>query len=143
MEDNRKNTFKNDITNKATLTYSNDPKDSESKDTTPEIKVPIYKDKILYKKETSNKKYKVKLSAPNMYEMFSAFTYESGRLESYWLLNSSQQQYTKAAITEIGVPVTTIGDYTEQGVRVVGNLNKSVIIVKGKGTKDSPYNITK
>ena len=108
-----------------------------------EIKVPIYKDKILYGKETSTKKYKVKLSAPNMYEMFSAFSYESGKLESYWLINSSKQQYTKAAITEIGVPVTSIGDYTEQGVRVVGNLNKSVIIVKGKGTKESPYNITK
>ena len=36
-----------------------------------------------------------------------------------------------------------IGDFTKFGVRVVGNLSKSVIITKGNGTLEKPYGITK
>ena len=56
-----------------------------------EIEVPIYKDKIIYGKEIETKKYKVKLSAPNMYEMFSAqsATEKFANSRSYWLLNTS------------------------------------------------------
>ena len=109
-----------------------------------EIEVPIYKNKILYGKENSIKKYKVKLSAPNMYEMFSAFVYEGDSMQSYWLINSSNSKNTKAVITDIGVVMTQdISDYTDFGVRVVGNITDKAIITKGKGTKLNPYIITK
>ena len=107
------------------------------------VEVPIYKNDILYGKETKTTKYKVKLSAPNMYELFSAQSYESRDQRSFWLINSSNEQYTKAAVTDIGVVVTYVGDYDDYGIRVVANLHKGVMITKGKGTLANPYNITK
>ena len=86
----------------------------------------------------------MKLSAPNMYEMFSASAKSASRTRSYWLLNSSEEPYYKALVTDAGVVITeNVGDFDEYGIRVVANLKKSVSIKKGKGTKDSPYNITK
>lgn len=107
------------------------------------VEVPIYNGDIQYGKETSVKKYKVKLSAPNIYEMFSAYTYTRGNMKAHWLINSSKQEVTKAAMTDIGVIITTVGDYDKYGIRVVGNLNENIMITKGKGTFDNPYNITK
>lgn len=109
-----------------------------------EIKVPVYKKEIQYGKQKTTEKYKVKLSAPNMYEMFSASAKSASRTRSYWLLNSSEEPYYKALVTDAGVVITeNVGDFDEYGIRVVANLKKSVSIKKGKGTKDSPYNITK
>ena len=109
-----------------------------------EIKVPVYKKEIQYGKHKTTEKYKVKLSAPNMYEMFSASAKSASRTRSYWLLNSSEEPYYKALVTDAGVVITeNVGDFDEYGIRVVANLKKSVSIKKGKGTKDSPYNITK
>ncbi len=107
-----------------------------------DIEVPIYKKDISYGKETSTKKYKVKLSAPNMYEMFSARADNNN--SSYWLINSSKAKYYKGVVTDAGVTLYgEIGDLSKFGIRVVGNLNKSVMITKGKGTRTNPYSITK
>ena len=107
------------------------------------VEVPIYDGDIQYGKETSTKKYKVKLAAPNVYEMFSAYTYTRGNVKAHWMINSSKKELTKAAMTDIGVIITTIVDYDKFGIRVVGNLNENIMITKGKGTFDNPYNITK
>jgi hypothetical protein len=107
-----------------------------------EIEVPIYKNNIIYGTEVSTKKYKVKLSAPNMFEMFSAQTnnllgHSSG---SYWYLNTSKTSNVCGAVTDIGVPVNgTIDDYYKFGIRVVGYFKKSILISSGKGTAESPY----
>ena len=109
-----------------------------------EIEVPIYKDMIRYGKESTVKKYKVKISAPNMYEMFSAFDYNSDTMKSYWLINSSQTQYTKALISDIGVVMYgELYDNAEYGIRPVGYLDKNCSIVRGNGTYQNPYIITK
>lgn len=106
------------------------------------IEVPIYNKNIQYGKEKETKEYKVKLSAPNMYEMFS--TIPNSKTTSYWLINSSKTQYYKGAVSDIGVVVNgEVGDYTQFGIRVVGNLHKSVFINRGSGTADAPYEITK
>lgn len=132
---------------KGNVGYYINNKASEFIDTTyfvnKNIEVPIYKSEIAYGKEESTKEYKVKLSAPNMYEMFSAYSYKPNTMRSYWLINSSKAKKIKATITDIGVVQTDMTDYTEFGIRVVGNLNKSVLIVKGKGTYNNPYTITK
>lgn len=108
-----------------------------------EIEVPIYKNMIRYGKESTTKKYKVKISAPNMYEMFSAFDYNSVTMKSYWLINSSKDQYTKALISDIGVAMYgALYDNVEYGVRPVGYLNKDCSIVSGTGTYEDPYIIT-
>lgn len=109
-----------------------------------EIKVPIYKKDILYGKETTTKKYKVKLVAPDMYEMFSAFNSDDALMGSYWMINSSQKENIKAVVANIGsVMYGEVDDYSEYGVRPVGFLNKDCVIVRGKGTFDDPYIITK
>lgn len=109
-----------------------------------EIEVPIYKNAIKYGEEATTKKYKVKISAPNMYEMFSAFDYNSVAMKSYWLLNSSKAQYTKALISDIGVVMYgEIRDNGEYGIRPVGYLDKNCTIVSGNGTFEKPYVIAK
>ena len=104
----------------------------------------VYKGNINYGEETSTKKYKVKLAAPDMYEMFSAFDYDSVAMKSYWLINSSTRQYTKAVVSDIGVVMYgDLYDYGEYGVRPVGYLDKNCVVVRGKGTSQDPYIITK
>lgn len=111
-----------------------------------EIEVPIYKTKIKYGEEIKKEKYKVKLSAPNMYEMFTAYTTtgKANMLKSHWLVNSSQEQNVVSAMTDIGVIINDkIEDYDRYGIRVVGYLNKNVAISNGKGTAKEPYVISK
>ena len=104
---------------------------------THEIEVPIYKNKIIYKAEVKTEKYKVKLSAPNMYEIFSA---HSGSGFSYWLLNTSEKENTAAAISDLGVCINEEMPSTKMlSVRVVGFVNKNMVISSGRGTPDSPY----
>lgn len=107
-----------------------------------EITVPIYETVAKYGEEKDNKKYKVKFSAPNMYDMFSASQYENGR--GYWLLNSSKQVYRKYMVSNIGVVMyEQLADSTENYVRPVGYLDKRIKIVSGSGTKNDPYKISK
>ena len=109
-----------------------------------QIEVPIYKDKILYNKEISTKKYKTRLAAPNMYEMFSAYTKNDGNLRSHWLINSSNQKYVNGAMTDIGVIVNEkTNAYDRYGVRLTGYLHKNILITSGHGTEDVPYVIAK
>lgn len=108
------------------------------------VEVPIYKADILYGKQTSTNKYKVRLSAPNTYEMFSAKPTSDITVKSYWLINSSNTQFYKGVVTDAGVVLSDeVSDFTPYGIRVVGNLNKSIMITKGKGTQENPYNISK
>lgn len=108
------------------------------------IEVPIYKDKINYKKEVSTKKYKTKLSAPNMYEMFSAFNYIDNSMQSYWLINSSKNSKVFAVVSDIGVVLDEgVDEFDDFGIRPVGYLNKNVKIVNGKGLESNPYVIAK
>ena len=76
--------------------------------------------------------------------MFSAFDYDSVAMKSYWLINSSKRQYTKAVVSDIGVVMYgDLYDYGEYGVRPVGYLDKNCVVVRGKGTSQDPYIITK
>lgn len=106
-----------------------------------EIEVPIYKDLIMYGKEKSTKKYTVKLSAPNMYELFSTKSSGFTTSESYWLINNTEKERFTGLIYKGGVPFNTeiILDNEELNVRVVGYLNKNTVISGGAGTEESPY----
>ena len=105
-----------------------------------EIEVPIYKDIAAYKKEVKTSKYKVKVAAPNMYEMFSAMDTGLG----YWLINSSQNTARKNVVSDIGVIYyTDIEQNVSSGARIVGYLDAKCKIVAGSGTESDPYKITK
>lgn len=134
-------------TKKGNIGYYVNNKLSEYVDTSylvnKEVSVPIYEKDILYGKEKDTKKYKVKLSVPNTYEMFSTYVEVDNRMKSYWLINSSKEEYYKGVVTDIGVVLTgRVSDYEQYGIRVVGNLKKDIMIKRGKGTIDDPYYIT-
>ena len=106
------------------------------------IEVPIYKGDIIYGEETSVKKYKVKVSAPNMYEMFAAQPQRNSRCYSYWTVNSSNKKRTAGAVYLIGVPLNhELDPNMDLHIRVVGYLKKDTVISSGKGTMYSPYQI--
>lgn len=108
-----------------------------------EIEVPIYKEDALYQKEVKVEKYKVKVSAPNMYEMFSASSGDN-LLKSYWLLNSSQREDLKYGVSDTGIVYfgENISDIS-LGIRPVGYLHKNCSIVSGSGTHEDPYIVEK
>ena len=109
------------------------------------IQVPIYKKNIVYGEEVETKEYKVVLSAPNLYEMFSAQPddHDADQIRSYWLLNSSKSNHI-SFVTDIGVPYTGEYDFSQSyGLRVVAFFHKNVTVINGSGTYYDPYKITK
>lgn len=104
-----------------------------------EISVPIYKDKIIYGNEIKTKKYEVVLSAPDMYEIFSAQP-QNFRTNSYWMINTSQADKIGAAMHPLGYPYKGEIQYgTELGARVVAFIKKGTAISSGEGTLEKPY----
>ena len=104
------------------------------------IEVPIYNDTASYTGNKTTKKYKVKLSAPSMYDLFTISNYNS----SYWLKESSKKQYVKYVVSDNGtVYYTNLVDNFEAGVKLVGYLDKDCTVKNGKGTLSNPYEITK
>ena len=105
------------------------------------IKVPIYKKEIIYKEEVAEKEYKTVLSAPDMYEVFSAKVNVSDEnTKSYWLKNSSKEKKYVSLISDIGVPyVGPIDEGNAYGIRVVGYFKKDTTIISGEGNREKPY----
>lgn len=110
--------------------------------TTHEISIPVYKKNITYGEVEKYNKYKVKLSAPCMHDMFSAQAVAYENNYSYWLCDTVPSAERKAgAVTDIGVPVDEIPAYYDFGMRVVGFLKKDTVISSGAGTINSPYKL--
>ncbi len=107
-----------------------------------EVSVPIYKTVATYSGKKTTKKYKVKLSAPNMYELFSGTNGSSGY--SYWLINSSEEELRKYLVSNIDVIYyNSVPNSEKAGIRVIGYLDKDVTVLSGKGTKTNPYVLEK
>ena len=94
---------------------------------------------MIYGEEKETKEYEVILSAPDMFEMFSAQP-QNENTRSYWLVNSSNGNRIGGGIYDIGVPVNErVPKYLKLGVRVVGYLKADTVITSGEGTIESPY----
>ena len=110
-----------------------------------DVEVPIYKDKLIYGEEVETKKYNVKLAAPNIFELFGASGKNYGHLyviDSYWIINGSNNNRFGGAVTDIGVPINEeITPFSRFGIRVVGHINEKRVIVSGNGTYFSPFTI--
>ena len=106
-----------------------------------EIEVPIYDKFATYSGKKEVKKYKVKLAAPDMYEMYSGVsTYSS----AYWLRNSSKQDKTKYVVSDVNtIHYKELGNGTLAGMRVTGYLNKNATILSGSGSYVDPYVLEK
>ena len=134
-------------TQKGNVGYVINNKSSEFVDTKYFVKfnesVPIYKEEPNYGQEVDIKKYKVKISSPNMYEMFSATT-DNSLISSYWFVNTTKSKVENPGMSETGaVMYGSESSYYTYGIRPVGVLDKKCLISSGKGTKESPYIITK
>ena len=132
-----------DPTNKSSVAYYINNRASEYVSTKyfvkHEIEVPIYRNKIVYGGETKTKKYEVMLSAPNMYEMFSAHP-QTASVRSYWMINTSQEEGIAAAMFTLGSPIDgKIEENTELGIRVVAFIKKGTTVSSGYGTEKNPY----
>lgn len=104
------------------------------------INVPIYKKDIIYGNEIKVEKYKAKVFAPNMYEMFSAQVNLYGHnSHSYWYLNTSKKEKYFAGITDIGVPLNKNSDSLSYGIRPCAYIKTKAIVTSGKGTREEPY----
>ncbi|MBQ3306759.1 MAG: DUF5011 domain-containing protein [Bacilli bacterium] len=110
-----------------------------------EVEIPVYKNEIRYKEETKIKTYKLKVSPPNMFDMFSAQsnTREGKKSHSYWLSNTSNSKDRIAGvISDIGVVLNEpIQKYGMYGIRAVGYVKSDTVITSGKGTNLSPYKL--
>lgn len=91
------------------------------------IEVPIYDKNVTYKGEHETKTYKVRLSVPSVFEIFSGKLKGIG--SSYWLIDSSKEEENKTLIETDG---TTPFYYRETnklaGVRLRAYLKKSVYV---------------
>ena len=128
----KNNTYAYYINNKASMYLQTDKLVSH------EIKVPIYKEGILYGKEIETKKYKVKLSAPNLYDLYSISTTE----EEYLTINTSQEENYFFYMSTVGDVIKRSYDrYRQYSVKPVAFLKSGVVVVKGSGTELDPYTI--
>ena len=107
-----------------------------------EIEVPIYKAEPMYQKEITTKKYTVKVSAPNMYEMFSAISDEF--IGTYKFINSSKSESENPGMNNLGIVEYSWYSLTyDYGIRPVAYFDKNVVVNSGKGTADNPFKIKK
>ena len=105
-----------------------------------EIEVPIYKKRVLYKKEVETKKYNLKYSAPDVFELYAVGeNLPYGRGE-YYHINSSKSDYNIVVTSETGIPEFLESTrYIRYGIKVVSYLDEDVEVVSGTGTLDKPY----
>ncbi len=107
------------------------------------IKVPIYKKNALYGKEDETKTYKVKLAAPNTFDLFSVKGASTGIVE-YWYINSSRNKGQKYIAGSNGtVYEGDTSEYNNASVKVSAYFDKNVKIKEGNGSYTNPYKLTK
>lgn len=104
-----------------------------------EISVKKYSDNVLYNQKESTQNYKVKLSSISMFDLYSANT--TSGVSTWYQETSSKKNYINSATFGI---VSSEFDSTEtNGIRLVGYLNKDVVIKSGSGTSIDPFTLTK
>ena len=105
------------------------------------ITVPIYDGKITYQGKHDTKKYKLLITIPSTFDIFSAKSSVAND-SGYWLRDSSRQDYTKLIVRSLGtVTYAEASDSLQAGVKVLAYFDKDVIIEEGSGTYDDPYTL--
>lgn len=101
---------------------------------THEVEVPIYKSDILYGKESKTKKYKMKISIPNIYDLYTCDSYDE-----YYVLNSSQDKDKHLVVSYGTVTNIRYDARYDYAVRPVAYIKSTKSIVSGTGLNDDPY----
>lgn len=103
------------------------------------IIVPIYENTSSYTGKKTEKKYSVKFSAPNLYDMYSTGT------TAFWYINSSKKRNTKYLCSDNGTvyyDTDEINNMMSDSIKYTGYLKKNVTILSGNGTLESPYKLS-
>ena len=104
-----------------------------------EFSIKNYGNNVLYNKEKSTKDYKLKLCLNSMFDLYSA-NLTSG-VSTWYQETSTKKLYINSA--SVGIVSTSFDSEELNGIRLVGYLNKSIVIKGGTGTKEDPYTLTK
>lgn len=103
----------------------------------------LYDKEPMYNKEVRKDKINVKISAPNMYEVYSASS-NNPFIKSYWLINSSKSSSEVPGVSETGTVMYGDGSVNySYGIRPVAYFDKKVVVTSGKGTIIEPFMIKK
>lgn len=105
------------------------------------ISVPIYNKNITYQGKKDTKEYKLLITIPSTFDIFSARS-STANDSGYWLRDSSKQDNTKAVVRSLGtLTYSNASDTLQAGVKVLAYFDKDVIIESGKGTYLDPYTL--
>ncbi len=147
-EINYKNTSIYDPKNKNSIGYKINQNMTKYMDTSllknQEIEVPIYKDKVVYNGNKEVKKYKVRLSAPSTFTIFSAKSNDT-TTNAYWLLESSKNNNRRYLVYYSGtVPyLDELDPQIKAAVKIRAYFDDNIIIKEGQGTIESPFVVSK
>jgi len=114
----------NDVHNKATLTYSNNPKDLEETETTPENEVPVYSSAIqlikVDKSSLNNGEYTIKLAGAEFILSKTIKDETTGKdiTVYYQAIDAEGNPITRTATTEGVVKVNWVSDESEATILV-------------------------
>ena len=105
------------------------------------ISVPIYNKNITYQGKKDTKEYKLLITIPSTFDIFSAKS-STANDSGYWLRDSSKQDNTKAVVRSLGtLTYSNASDNLQAGVKVLAYFDKDVIIESGEGTYLDSYTV--
>lgn len=97
-----------------------------------------YKGGILYNSKTTKKEYSLKITLPNMYDLYSSENYND-----YWFINySSSKKKNCYAYYSGGIYCSKIDSSASKGIKLVGYVKNDKVVGTGKGKADNPYTIS-
>ncbi len=103
------------------------------------ITVNTYNDYVLYNQEKNTKKYNVKLSLASVFDLYSANT--TNGVSTWYQEISKDSVYINSAT--LGITSNKFDSEETNGIRLVGYLDKNIVIKNGEGSETNPYTITK
>lgn len=105
------------------------------------MKFEQYKDKVLYGRSSSTKTYSLKIREMSLFDLYSVESTTNNSSWYYEIAKSKNSVYVNSPAT--GVFSETFDRLNEYGLRIVGYLNKDIVIKDGNGTSTEPYTLTK
>lgn len=103
------------------------------------INVKNYTNLVSYNNKLTAKEYKAKLSLASLFDLYSAHV-EDG-VSTWYLENSKQGNYINSPT--LGVVSIKFDKDEQNGIKLVGYLNKNIVVKAGSGTESKPYTLIK
>lgn len=96
-----------------------------------------YKKDIKYKSKTISGKYKIKIAAPSIFDLYSA-----SYVDNYWFSDYSSSSNKACYMNNTGISECSKIDSNDiKAVRLIGYLKNNIKVKSGEGTSNNPYTI--